>query len=64
MAVLSFSVASNGRTKTPAGEWQESTEWVRVSLFGQRAETLSAHLGLFGALVVAAAAPRGLRAAA
>src|SRR3954468_16972032 len=43
-AVLSFNVASNGRTKTAAGEWQDSTEWIRCSIFGDRAEKLSPHL--------------------
>lgn len=43
-AVLSFNVASNGRTRNPAGEWQDSTEWVRCSIFGDRAESLSQHL--------------------
>jgi single-strand DNA-binding protein len=44
MAVLSFNVASNGRTKTVSGEWQDSTEWIRCSIFGDRAEKLSVHL--------------------
>src|SRR4051812_9368487 len=44
MAVLSFNVASNGRVKGAAGEWQESTEWVGCSVFGDRAEKLSPHL--------------------
>lgn len=42
--VLRFTVASNGRVKTPEGDWQDRTEWVRVSVFGQRAETLAQHL--------------------
>jgi single-strand DNA-binding protein len=41
---LRFSVASNGRTRNAAGEWQDSTEWVRVTVFGQRAEVLAEHL--------------------
>ena len=41
---LRFNVASNGRTRDTSGEWQETTEWVRVTVFGQRAEALSEHL--------------------
>jgi single-strand DNA-binding protein len=41
---LRFNVASNGRTRTPDGEWKDETIWVRVTVFGQRAETLSQHL--------------------
>ena len=41
---LRFNVASNYRTQTPEGEWQDRTEWVRVMVFGQRAETLNQHL--------------------
>ena len=41
---LRFNVASNYRTRTPEGEWQDKTEWVRVTVFGQRAETLSQYL--------------------
>jgi single-strand DNA-binding protein len=41
---LRFNVASNYRTRTPEGEWQDRTEWVRVTVFGQRAETLSQYL--------------------
>jgi single-strand DNA-binding protein len=38
---LRFNVASNFRTRTPEGEWQDKTEWVRVTLTGQRAESLA-----------------------
>jgi single-strand DNA-binding protein len=41
---LRFNVASNYRTRTPEGEWQEKTEWVRVTLTGTRAESLSPYL--------------------
>lgn len=41
---LRFNVASNYRARTPEGEWQDRTEWVRVTVFGQRAETLSQYL--------------------
>jgi single-strand DNA-binding protein len=41
---LRFNVASNYRTRSPEGEWQDRTEWVRVTVFGQRAETLSQYL--------------------
>jgi len=42
--VLRMNVASNYRARTPEGEWQDRTEWVRVTVFGQRAETLAQHL--------------------
>jgi single-strand DNA-binding protein len=42
--VLSFSVATNSRSRSPEGEWQERTEWVRVTVVGTRAETLPQHL--------------------
>jgi single-strand DNA-binding protein len=41
---LRFNVASNSSTRAPNGEWQKHTEWVRVTLFGQRVEFLSQHL--------------------
>lgn len=41
---LRFNVASNFRTRSPEGEWQDKTEWVRVTVMGQRAETLSQYL--------------------
>lgn len=41
---LRFNVASNFRTRTPEGEWQDKTEWVRVTITGQRAESLSQYL--------------------
>jgi single-strand DNA-binding protein len=41
---LRFNVASNFRVRTPEGEWQDKTEWVRVTLFGQRAESLGQYL--------------------
>jgi single-strand DNA-binding protein len=40
-ATLRFSVASNGRAKNQAGEWQDETTWIRCTVFGQRAEKLS-----------------------
>ena len=43
-AFLRFNVASNGRTKIQQGEWVDETTWVRVTVFGQRAETLSQYL--------------------
>lgn len=43
-AFLRFNVASNYRVKTPEGEWQDKTEWVRVTVFGRRAETLAQYL--------------------
>jgi single-strand DNA-binding protein len=41
---LRFNVASNYRARSPEGEWQDRTEWVRVTVFGQRAETLAQYL--------------------
>src|SRR6187551_3698728 len=41
---LRMNVASNFRARSPEGEWQDKTEWVRVTVFGQRAETLSQYL--------------------
>jgi single-strand DNA-binding protein len=41
---LRFNVASNYRTRTPEGEWQDKTEWVRVTVTGQRAESLGQYL--------------------
>jgi len=38
---LRFNVASNYRSRSPEGEWQEKTEWIRVTVFGQQAERLS-----------------------
>lgn len=40
-AVLRANIATNGRVRTQAGEWEDRTEWVRVTVFGQRAESLS-----------------------
>ena len=41
---LRINVASNFRARTPEGEWEDRTEWVRVIVFGQRAESLAQHL--------------------
>src|SRR5512134_614643 len=40
-AYLRFSVASNYRVRDQAGQWSDATEWVRVTVFGQRADSLS-----------------------
>lgn len=42
--MLRFNVASNFRARTPEGEYQDRTEWVRVTVTGNRAETLSQYL--------------------
>lgn len=42
-AVLRFNVAANQRVKID-GEWADRTEWVRCTLFGNRAESLSQRL--------------------
>jgi single-strand DNA-binding protein len=39
--MLRMNVASNYRTRSPEGEWQDQTEWVRVTMFGQRADRLA-----------------------
>ncbi len=39
--LLRFNVAGNYRAKNDAGEWEDRTEWVRVTVFGNRAESLS-----------------------
>ena len=41
---LRVNVASNFRARTPEGEWEDRTEWVRVIIFGQRAESLAQYL--------------------
>lgn len=41
---LRMNVASNYRVRTPEGEWQDKTEWVRCTVFGARAESLSQYL--------------------
>jgi len=38
---LRVNVASNYRARTPKGEWEDRTEWVRVIIVGQRAESLA-----------------------
>jgi single-strand DNA-binding protein len=42
--MLRFNVAANYRTRTPEGEYQDRTEWVRVTVTGNRAETLAQYL--------------------
>jgi single-strand DNA-binding protein len=41
---LRFNVASNSRVRSQSGEWQDHTEWVRVTATGPRAEFLSQFL--------------------
>jgi single-strand DNA-binding protein len=43
-AVLRFNVASNGRRKNQDGDWEDTTDWVRVTILGKRAESLSEYL--------------------
>lgn len=40
-AFLRFNVASNGRVRDPNGDWMDETTWVRVTVFGRRAESLA-----------------------
>ena len=42
--MLRFNVASNYRTRTPEGEYQDRTEWVRVTGTGNCSVTLSQYL--------------------
>lgn len=42
--MLRFNVATNGRRRDQDGNWNDHTEWLRVTVFGQRAETLSQYL--------------------
>ncbi len=41
---LRFNVAANIRVKDQDGEFRDKTEWVRVTTFGNRAETLAQYL--------------------
>jgi single-strand DNA-binding protein len=41
---LRLDVAATSRARTPEGEWQDRTAWVRVIVTGARAETLSQYL--------------------
>ena len=43
-ATLRFNVACNGRVKDQSGNWGDETTWVRVTVFGNRAETLGQYL--------------------
>ena len=42
--LLRFNVAANYRTRTLEGEYQDRTEWVRVTVTGTRAESLGQYL--------------------
>ena len=42
-ALLQFNLASNSRVKVD-GEYTDKTEWVRCTIFGNRAESLGQHL--------------------
>lgn len=39
-AFLRFNVAANFRARGQSGEWEDRTEWVRCTVFGNRAEAL------------------------
>lgn len=43
-AFLRANVASNYRVRNASGEWEDRTEWVRMTLFGNRAEALDGRL--------------------
>ncbi len=42
--VCTFSMASNERRKTSAGEQQDMTTWFRVTVWGKQAETVAKYL--------------------
>jgi single-strand DNA-binding protein len=42
--MLRFNVASNFRERDQSGNWQDKTEWCRVTLLGQRAESLAQYI--------------------
>ena len=42
--VCTFSIASNERRKSSAGEQQDITTWFRVTVWGKQAETVSKYL--------------------
>ena len=44
MAIAKFSVATSERKKNDAGDWEESTDWHRVVLFGKTAEAAGTYL--------------------
>lgn len=44
MAVLGFSMAVNERRKNNQGEWDDYTNWIDVSIFGNRAQGLAPYL--------------------
>lgn len=43
-STLRFNVASNYRARNQSGEWEDRTEWVRVMVFGKRADSLESLL--------------------
>lgn len=43
-AFLRMNVAANFRARSADGAWEDRTEWVRVTVFGARAESLAQHL--------------------
>jgi single-strand DNA-binding protein len=43
-AVTTFSVATDYQTKSPDGNWEKKTIWVRVTVWGKQAETASQYL--------------------
>jgi len=51
-AFLRMNVACNYRARDAQGEWQDKTEWVRVTVFGQQAERLQQYLRKGGRVYV------------
>lgn len=51
-AQLGFSLAVNNRRKSKSGEWEDSTEWFDVTMFGERAEKVGQYVRKGGSLYV------------
>ena len=43
-AVTTFNVATDYSTKSPDGNWEKKTIWIRVTVWGKQAETASQYL--------------------
>ena len=43
VAICNFSLATSERYKDSSGEWQEKTEWHKITAFGNRGEVLAKH---------------------
>ena len=43
-AIATFNLATNKNRKNQSGEWEESTEWHKIVMFGRQAETCKDYL--------------------